>query len=94
MEQGSDAWLAARVGVLTGASLPPFVTQSWRDVYKVGYHTLYGMPSDFEIGMNTGVLAYSPRQIAPLFGRVYDEYEDRGGEYLALRAKAVVVAHF
>jgi len=67
-----------KVGVLTGASLPPFVTQSWRDVYKSRYHTSYGMPSDFEIGMNTGVLAYSPRQIAPLFGRVYDEYEDRG----------------
>ncbi len=67
-----------KVGVLTGESLPPFVTQSWREVYKARYHTSFGLPSDFEMGMNTGVLAYSPRHVAPLFGRVYDEYEDRG----------------
>lgn len=67
-----------KVGVLTGASVPSFVSQGWRDVYQALYHTSYGMPSDFEIGMNTGVLAYAPRHVADLFGKVYDEYEDRG----------------
>jgi hypothetical protein len=66
-----------KVGALVDASQPPFITPGWRQVYHPHYYSDWGLPSDCGSGMNTGVLALTPRLHAELFQYVYDHYEGR-----------------
>ncbi|MBM3768363.1 MAG: hypothetical protein FJW32_23515 [Acidobacteria bacterium] len=69
---------SGKIGAVSTVSEPVVMTAARRAIMHPKFHSEWGMPSDFPMVINTGVLVIEPRNDAALFQHVYDAYEDKG----------------